>query len=175
MDITKFRPPKDDVQYASLMQAVIENDMPRLEAVLKTGPNLCAVYGPEDEDGAHGVLHEAAARGHVEIIQTLLDHGAPVDVLDDTFDGSQTPLHYAALLSHVEACRVLLDAGADVNADAYDNGIPLNAVLCSQRPTEKKHVNTLNLLLDRGSNINTWCQNRAAVVRPKSVIHCRWL
>jgi len=51
-----------------------------------------------------GLLHIAAEERHVEILEVLVEAGAPLDDVDE--DG-QTPLHVAVASGHVEAAEVL--------------------------------------------------------------------
>ena len=55
-------------------------------------------------------LHYEATRGHVEIIQILLDESAYIDAESPN---KSTPLMMAAMYGSTEAVRALLDAGAD--------------------------------------------------------------
>lgn len=57
-------------------------------------------------------LHYASFNGHLEAIQTLIDHGANVDARDN--DGA-TPCHYATDNCQNEAILLLAANGADVN------------------------------------------------------------
>ena len=50
-----------------------------------------------------GLLHIAAEERHVEILEVLVEAGAPLDVDED----GQTPLHVAVASGHVEAAEVL--------------------------------------------------------------------
>ncbi|KAJ1665576.1 phosphate system positive regulatory protein pho81 [Coemansia sp. RSA 1646] len=61
-------------------------------------------------------IHVAARSGYVEILRLLLQHSAPVDVVDK--DLGWTPIFYAASEGHAEIIRILLEAGA--NAKAVD-------------------------------------------------------
>jgi len=63
-----------------------------------------------DEDGL-GLLHWAADRGSVDILQLLLGHNAINVNLQDR-DG-QVPLHYAVSCEHIECIECLLQNGAD--------------------------------------------------------------
>jgi len=55
-------------------------------------------------------LHAAAANGHLEVVQALLDASAAVDSVNS---GGATPLHWAVTYWHVNVCRALLAGGAD--------------------------------------------------------------
>ncbi len=57
-------------------------------------------------------LRQATAKGHLQVMNELLDVGTPIDGLDG--DGS-TALHEAAWSGEVEALRLLLTRGADPN------------------------------------------------------------
>jgi ankyrin repeat protein len=62
-------------------------------------------------------LFAAAAKGHADVIQVLIAHGADIRARDDW---GGTPLHRAAGEGQTRAAEVLLEAGADVNAlDSY--------------------------------------------------------
>ncbi|KAI0028047.1 ankyrin repeat-containing domain protein, partial [Vararia minispora EC-137] len=59
-------------------------------------------------------LHFAAqSAGNVEVVRTLLKHGATVDAHTDD---QWTPLHLVAQLGHVEVAHALLEHGATVDA-----------------------------------------------------------
>jgi ankyrin repeat protein len=57
-------------------------------------------------------LHYAAANGHDDVVQLLIDHSA---YLDAESPNGTTPLMMAARGDHLTTVKVLLDAGADVN------------------------------------------------------------
>jgi ankyrin repeat protein len=55
-------------------------------------------------------LHYAADRGHLEVVQLLLDHDADINAVDDS---NQTALMFAAICDHAQLFKYLLDRGAD--------------------------------------------------------------
>lgn len=57
-----------------------------------------------------GLIHWAADRGNVNVLQILLTHGVNIDLRDT--DG-QTALHYAASVDHLECVKLLIKFGAD--------------------------------------------------------------
>ncbi len=58
-------------------------------------------------------LHYAVARGHVAIVQSILESGTNPDAI---INFGVTPLHLAVILNKLTAFKLLIDAGADVNA-----------------------------------------------------------
>lgn len=70
-------------------------------------------------------LHFAAFFAKPEAARTLLEAGAPVDVVAENEMRVQ-PLHSAAAGRQVEICRLLLAAGADVNARQAGGFSPLH-------------------------------------------------
>jgi uncharacterized protein len=77
--------------------------------------------------GAHGipVLYHAVIRGHGEIAELLLTHGA--DVNADT--GGNPAIHGAVLFGQKKMAAWLLAHGADVNALNYEKKTPLRVTL----------------------------------------------
>lgn len=61
-------------------------------------------------------IHQAAARGDMNKLRTLIELGVYVDIR--SFNGS-TPLLCAALYGQVDACRYLLDQGANRQKENY--------------------------------------------------------
>ena len=69
-------------------------------------------------------LHEAAERGHAEVVKVLLANGAEVNIRND--HGYETPLHKAASSGRAEVVKELLAAGGDVNARDDEGKTPLH-------------------------------------------------
>ncbi|MCK6484491.1 MAG: ankyrin repeat domain-containing protein [Phycisphaerae bacterium] len=89
-------------------------------------------------------LHEAAARGDVITIQSLLRAGVNVNV----YSNETTALHAAAEKGQVAAIMVLLDAGAKINRTDGDGWTPLH------RAAARNRVEAARTLLDRGAAVN---------------------
>ena len=71
----------------------------------------CAPASPQAAEPA-AALREAAERGDLTAVRTLLDQGTPVDARDDR---GATALVRAAYGNHVDVAAVLVQAGADVD------------------------------------------------------------
>ena len=54
------------------------------------------------------VVHEATKRGHLELLEVLVEHGAFEDRLDG---GGNTPLHYATYQKHIDSVVFLVQRG----------------------------------------------------------------
>ncbi|ORY61452.1 ankyrin repeat-containing domain protein [Pseudomassariella vexata] len=76
-------------------------------------------------------LHFAAYFGRDDIVEELLNCGAPID--DGVEIGTQTPLHMVAFQGNVKTMRKLIDHKADINATTKkdDIGPVVNAAICS--------------------------------------------
>lgn len=102
-------------------------------------------------------LHYAAARGHIEIVRTLLTQNN-LDINVKTPITHITPLHYAATHGHVEIIKLLL-ATRNVTADARDqNGeTALHYAVCFD------HIEAVKLLIGMHNLVNNSGMN---------VVHC---
>ena len=76
----------------------------------------------QDDDG-RTPLHWAARKGHLAIVEFLIDEGAGVDVR--SLAKGETPLHKAATQGHVPVVRLLLQSGADKHVKNCDGLTPL--------------------------------------------------
>jgi ankyrin repeat protein len=90
-------------------------------------------------------LHDAAFKGSVLMITTLLEEGANVNARNRYSD---IPLHFAAMQGHIEVITALLEAGADVNAFNKDGDTPLHEA------AKNGHVEVITALLDAGADPN---------------------
>ncbi|KAG7383460.1 hypothetical protein PHYPSEUDO_003622 [Phytophthora pseudosyringae] len=126
------RRPKDDAtqQLTSLLR--IESDQLNEQLLIasekgKQRAVFLLLHQGVDKDRCRGLLgcspvHHAAARGHLDVLQLLLDFGWGVDVRNDA---RETPLHLACFDGHVPVAEFLLDRGADIDARTSDDETPL--------------------------------------------------
>jgi ankyrin repeat protein len=74
--------------------------------------------------GSTTLLHDAALKGHLEIMELLLSHGADVNSLNAQ---GATALHDAALAGQRPAAEALLKHGANIDArDSESGATPLH-------------------------------------------------
>lgn len=66
-----------------------------------------------NDPGSGGLrpLHRACARGHLQIVQMLIAHGADLETLSDT---DEPPIHYACKRGNPSVIDAMVKAGADV-------------------------------------------------------------
>ncbi|CAD6198096.1 unnamed protein product [Caenorhabditis auriculariae] len=93
----------------------------------------------------HTSVMEACMDGHMEVVQLLLDHGAPVNLNTDSFE---SPLTLACCGGHHELAKLLLDNGAYLEATNDENYTPL------MEASREGHLNVVEVLLAHGANVN---------------------
>ena len=90
------------------------------------------------------LLHDAALKGHVEIVELLIAHKADVNARNA--EGA-TALHDAALAGQTAVAEVLLNHGAEI--DARDGDTQATAL---ERAASWGASEVVELLLKRGAN-----------------------
>ncbi|KAF2685717.1 kinase-like protein, partial [Lentithecium fluviatile CBS 122367] len=110
-----------------LVKACEEGRVDEVEHLLSGGANLSFV----------GALHQASAADKLDIVLTLLKHGAYINVRDI---GEQTALHYAAAKGTEDMVQLLLDGGGNIEAEDKDGRTALYLA------AEKGHKDVINLL-----------------------------
>ena len=116
---------------AGLRDAATKGNLETVKDFLSKG---AAVDGAT-EFGATALIF-AADRGHLEVVRTLIEHGADVNHKDATY--GSTPITWAAYGGHADIVTLLLSKGATDAGDALDTGI------------ERKHLDVVKAVLASG-------------------------
>ena len=91
-----------------LWAAAKKGDAVRVKSLLDAGIDANA----KTNYGATAITF-AADRGHVEVVRTLLENGADVNVVDSFYNA--TPLVWAAYKGHLEIINLMIEHGADLS------------------------------------------------------------
>jgi hypothetical protein len=98
---------------------------------------------PEMTTSGNTGMHDAAEKGDVAEIKTLLDQDP--SLVNSKDDHAWTPLHVAAKAGQMDAVILLLDRGADLKAKDVKGWTPLHWAAASAKPQ------VVRLLLSRGA------------------------
>ncbi|KAH7304528.1 hypothetical protein B0I35DRAFT_454657 [Stachybotrys elegans] len=90
-------------------------------------------------------LFWAATRGHRDVVELLLDHGANINCKDR---GKMTALHIAVTGGHKDVVTLLLDRSARLEDKAYYGDTPL------MRAIQAHSKDLVQLLLERGARVD---------------------
>ena len=111
-----------------------------------------AEVNAKDED-SETPLHEAASKGHLDVVKALLAKGAEVDAKNKY---GKTPLLFAAWHDHLDVVKALLSKGAEVNAKTKDGSACWFG--CGWTPlhyaAKYGHLDVVNVLLAHGADTN---------------------
>jgi len=90
-------------------------------------------------------LTNASAFGHIEIVESLLNHGARIDAKRN--DGC-TPLYFACRNGHFPVVNLLINRGANIEAGRYNGYRPLHvAAMCG-------HLEIVKALIAKAADMN---------------------
>jgi ankyrin repeat protein len=88
----------------------------------------------------------AAFMGHTEAVKFLLEHGAPIDTVDRSFNAN-TALDAAVAGNHTETALLLLERGASVHARDGAQHTPLH------KAAHHANVTLIQALLQRAADV----------------------
>src|SRR5580765_3639789 len=92
-----------------ILEAISRGDGAAVKSVLASAPELLHA-----RSGSNSLLHLAASKGAIPIMNALVQAGLDINVPEA--ERADTPLHHAARNGQLDACQWLLNHGADVNA-----------------------------------------------------------
>lgn len=104
------------------IKAAKQGDLAKLSVLLASDQ---ALLQARDTDGSTA-LHCAAWKGHLQVVQFLLQAGADVNAQNNNDHWGTTPLHAAAHANQTAIAQLLLDVGADVHARDMNGKTPLD-------------------------------------------------
>jgi hypothetical protein len=90
-------------------------------------------------------LTNASAFGHIEIVESLLNHGARIDAKRN--DGC-TPLYFACRNGHFPVVNLLINRGANVEASSINGWRPLHSAAWNG------HLEIVKALIAKGVDMN---------------------
>ncbi|MFD9625383.1 ankyrin repeat domain-containing protein [Peribacillus muralis] len=90
-------------------------------------------------------LHVAAKKGHLEMVEYLINKGIDIDARGGTFDASA--LNLAAGEGHLEIVKYLIDAGADLDESLAKRNPLFGAIYGG-------HKEVVELLVENGIDIS---------------------
>ncbi len=130
-----------------LIRASARGDNDEVLRLIGVGADVNQTSNDRGRDPELGrtALVAAARFGHVDVVRTLLDAGAPVD---HVVRGDETALIAALRGDHLDVARLLIRRGADANLGVRGDGSPLIAAV------RNDNVNSVRLLLDNGADPN---------------------
>lgn len=130
-------------QKTALMLAVDNQHEEVVEVLAKAGVNMNVRH----PDTKNTVLHIAAQRSHLRMLEELVKHGASIAKAGFNAQGF-TPLHLAASHGQAVAVEFLLKQGADVNEPAKNDYTPLMLAIRDDNAT------CIRTLVESGADVN---------------------
>ncbi|GAA6036876.1 hypothetical protein JCM8097_006327 [Rhodosporidiobolus ruineniae] len=128
--------------------ACSNGDLDRLKSLISSnasedGPSVFTLVNQASPHTGLAPIHLAAQRGHVEVVQWLVEEAGAMPELED-LEG-ETALHKAADLDVV---RTLISRGVDIDAADADGWTPLHVA------ASKGRLEISRLLLDAGASVD---------------------
>ncbi|KAG9414537.1 hypothetical protein AC1031_007944 [Aphanomyces cochlioides] len=157
-----------DFTYDPIFQATKENQVGTVKILLENVKDI-DLQSTLNSEGMM-VLHAAAADGFNEILEILIQAGAPVDGVDVC---GRTPLHYAALVGHRRAAEILLEAGANIDKkvcvegeglDEIDGWTPIHLAVAFELGDVESRREMVNLFLGANASLDICTKDDQSVL-----------
>ena len=141
--------------------AAYDGDLKKVKEIIDRDPNEIKV---QDAQG-FTPLHLASGKGHIEIVEFLLNHGA--DTESEIFD-RETPLMLAARFAvngKYETMKTLLEHGAKVNhKDKHGRAALQDAAMYSGKEV-------INLLISYGADVNARDEHQSTPLHQAAMLN----
>ena len=141
--------------------AAYEGDLKKVKEIIDRDPNEINV---QDAQG-FTPLHLASGKGHIEIVEFLLNHGADIEL--EIFNGD-TPLLVAARYARYgkyETIKTLLEHGAKVNhKDKHGRAALHDAAMYSGKEV-------INLLISYGADVNARDEHQSTPLHQAAMLN----
>ncbi len=142
-------------------KAAYEGDLKKVKEIIDRDPNQINV---QDVQG-FTPLHLAFSKGHIEIVEFLLNHGADTEL--EIFNG-ETPLMVAARYARhgqYETLKTLLEHGAKVNhKDKHGRAALHKAAMYSGKEV-------MNLLISYGADVNARDEHQSTPLHQAAMLN----
>jgi ankyrin repeat protein len=148
-DETSYASPLD--QFLDLLEWDTEKkQIAFLKQTLAEDPNALKNLYPSSDDEKKGLIHYAAAKGSLKLIELLVSCSEDKNAIVNLKSAENvTPLHLAALRGNPTIVSYFIEQGADPNAKDLDEG---NTVL-HYAVKKLANVDVVELLLKKGARI----------------------
>jgi ankyrin repeat protein len=138
--------------------AAYEGDLKKVREIIEKDPSQINI---QDSSGWNP-LHLASGKGHIEIVEFLLNHGADTEL--ENIHG-QRPLWLAAKFGRYETIKTLLEHGAKVNHKDKHGRTPLHdAAMWSGEQV-------INLLISYGADINARDEDQSTPLHQAAMLN----
>ncbi|XP_054775822.1 uncharacterized protein LOC129284383 [Prosopis cineraria] len=128
----------------SLLHVAASSGHSQMVKILASAEGSAKVINSADEEG-WAPIHSAASIGNLEIVETLLDKGADVNLQNN---GGRTALHYAASKGWLKIAEILISHGAKINVKDKVGSTPLH------RAASTGNSELCELLIEEGAEVD---------------------
>jgi ankyrin repeat protein len=136
-----------------IFHEVESGDIEAVRVRLEKDPGLIR---SRDKDG-YTMLHRAAQRGHLQLVELLIAKGVPVD--ERSHDGKNvTPLLLAASENQIDTVTLLLEKGADI--DARGKGESYEGWNALAFAAWNNHKEMVELLIRKGAPLKRFTRDK---------------
>ncbi len=125
----------------AIQDAAIEGNLEKMKELIAADQDL---LNSIDQTG-YSLLHLAAYRGYMDIVQYLVENGLDTNVRSG---GNSTPLHGAGVYGHLNVVKYLVENGAEVDTPNQGGYTPLLSSAAGG------HGYIVHYMIGKGANVN---------------------